>query len=96
MWTNSWCGRPRSPSAATARLSDREIAVAIGVAQGQTNRAIGRQLLIAESTVRDYVSTALKKHVPEQPGSPGGLGDAERPRHRAPDICRIRSRHLQD
>lgn len=49
------------PSAATARLSDREIAVAIGVAQGQTNRAIGRQLLIAESTVRDYVSTALKK-----------------------------------
>ena len=49
------------PSEATLKLSTRELEVTLGVAQGLTNRDISRNLYIAETTVRDYVSSALKK-----------------------------------
>ena len=48
-------------SAATAKLSNRELEVTLGVARGLTNRDISCNLYIAETTVRDYVSSALKK-----------------------------------
>ena len=49
------------PVEATRKLSTRELEVTVGVAQGLTNRDISRNLYIAETTVRDYVSSALKK-----------------------------------
>jgi two-component system response regulator DesR len=49
------------PIEATSKLSSRELEVTLGVTQGLTNRDISLQLYIAESTVRDYVSSALKK-----------------------------------
>lgn len=47
--------------AACSILNQRERMVAACVAQGQTNREIAAGLFIAETTVRDYVSGALKK-----------------------------------
>ena len=42
-------------------LNRRELEVARAVAMGQSNREIGAALSISETTVRDYVSAALKK-----------------------------------
>jgi DNA-binding NarL/FixJ family response regulator len=46
---------------AAAGLNRRELEVARAVASGQSNREIAASLSIAETTVRDYVSAALKK-----------------------------------
>ena len=51
----------RVTEAACSALGHREREVALRVAQGKINREIAAELFIAETTVRDYVSTALKK-----------------------------------
>ena len=43
------------------RLADRELAVATLVAQGKTNREIGRELFMSLATVKAYVSRVLTK-----------------------------------
>jgi two-component system, NarL family, response regulator DevR len=55
-------GRLSSPDAGPlVPLSPQELRVLALVANGLTNREIGRELHLAEKTVRNYVSTALAK-----------------------------------
>lgn len=49
------------PSEAHANLSDREVEILMLVADGLTNRQIGRQLHITEGTVKNHVHNALHK-----------------------------------
>jgi len=51
----------RATEMACSVLSQRERMVSARVARGQTNREIATELFIAETTVRDYVSSVLKK-----------------------------------
>ena len=44
-----------------ARLSAQEERILTLIAKGQTNREIGEQLHLAETTVRNYVSSLLGK-----------------------------------
>jgi DNA-binding NarL/FixJ family response regulator len=43
------------------RLADGELAVATLVAQGRTNREIGRELFMSVATVKAYVSRVLTR-----------------------------------
>jgi DNA-binding NarL/FixJ family response regulator len=52
---------PSLSSAQTSRLTARERDVLMLVAQGNTNRAVGEQLGIAEETVKGYLSTVMQK-----------------------------------
>ncbi len=46
---------------AFADLTDQEVRVLIHVAEGKTNREIATELFLGEGTVRNYVSSILKK-----------------------------------
>lgn len=50
-----------SPAAATTTLSERETAVLDAVAQGLSNREIGRQLWISEQTVKFHLRNVYRK-----------------------------------
>jgi DNA-binding NarL/FixJ family response regulator len=45
----------------TPRLTERELEVLRLVAQGMSNREIGRQLFISENTVKNHVRNMLEK-----------------------------------
>lgn len=47
--------------AAFEALSNKEMRVLQGIAQGKTNREIGEQLFLSEGTIRNYVSHILAK-----------------------------------
>lgn len=51
----------RSNEATDGALRSREIAIARLIAQGATNREIGRQLHISEGTVKNHISTMLSR-----------------------------------
>jgi DNA-binding NarL/FixJ family response regulator len=51
--------RPRPK--ALAELTSRERDVVLRVAEGLSNREVGRRLYLAEGTVRNYLSTAFDK-----------------------------------
>ncbi|MBA3744654.1 MAG: response regulator transcription factor [Sporichthya sp.] len=51
----------RSTGAARRTLSSRELEILNLIAEGMTNRQIGEQLLLAEKTVKNYVSGLLAK-----------------------------------
>lgn len=53
--------RIKAASGASAPLSDRERQILELVAQGRTNREIGRELFLAEGTIRNLVSGILAK-----------------------------------
>ncbi len=48
-----------------ARLSGQEERILVLIAKGQTNGQIGKELKLAEKTVKNYVSTILSKSPPE-------------------------------
>lgn len=52
-------GRAEDPALAT--LTEQERKVLAGLAEGQTNRAIGEKLFLSEKTVKNYVSRILDK-----------------------------------
>jgi DNA-binding NarL/FixJ family response regulator len=55
-------GEPRDRARESLRrLADGELAVATLVAQGKTNREIGRELFMSVATVKAYVSRVLTK-----------------------------------
>lgn len=47
--------------AKTLRLTEREVALALRLAQGKSNKAIARELCMSPHTVRDHVSALLRK-----------------------------------
>lgn len=51
----------RTPASSTASLTPRELEVVTLVAEGRTNREIGRRLGVAERTARTHVSNILTK-----------------------------------
>jgi DNA-binding NarL/FixJ family response regulator len=53
--------RERERAEAFADLSERELRVLALVAEGKTNREIGKALYLSEKTVRNYVSDILAK-----------------------------------
>ena len=53
--------RQQVEGAAFSDLSDQEVQILAGIAQGQTNREIGETLYLSEKTVRNYVSSILGK-----------------------------------
>lgn len=53
--------RERERAAAFAGLSEQELRVLALVAEGKTNREIGKALHLSEKTVRNYVSEVLAK-----------------------------------
>lgn len=54
-------GEPASPPPSVEPLTDREIEVARMVAAGASNREIATTLFMAEGTVKNHVSAALRK-----------------------------------
>lgn len=58
-----WCGRSSDVgvTAGLGVLSGRELEVLAGVAHGRTNDAIGRLLFISVDTVKDHVSSVMRK-----------------------------------
>jgi DNA-binding NarL/FixJ family response regulator len=53
--------RADRPAVSTPRLTERELEVLRLVAQGLSNREIGRQLFITENTVKNHVRNVLEK-----------------------------------
>jgi DNA-binding NarL/FixJ family response regulator len=53
--------RQQVEGAAFSDLSDQEVQILAGIAQGKTNREIGEALYLSEKTVRNYVSGILSK-----------------------------------
>jgi DNA-binding NarL/FixJ family response regulator len=56
-----YVNRPREPVAALAQLTDREVDVLKAMARGLSNSEIGRELYLAETTVKTHVARILGK-----------------------------------
>ncbi|MEU3624633.1 DNA-binding response regulator [Amycolatopsis coloradensis] len=52
---------PRQPSAARVELTERELQVLHGMSQGKSNGAIGRELYLAEDTVKTHARRLFGK-----------------------------------
>ena len=52
---------PAAPASPLSQLSPRELEILRGIARGESNKLIGRQLGIAEATVKIHVQHVLRK-----------------------------------
>jgi DNA-binding NarL/FixJ family response regulator len=57
----SSAGRPQPAAVALSVLTDRELEVLVLVAEGLSNREIGRRVFVSEGTVKTHVSNILAK-----------------------------------
>jgi DNA-binding NarL/FixJ family response regulator len=58
---DSYVSRPREPVAELAELTERELDVLRAMARGMSNSEIGRELYLAETTVKTHVARILAK-----------------------------------
>jgi DNA-binding NarL/FixJ family response regulator len=58
---DSYVNRPREPVAEIADLTERELDVLRAMARGLSNSEIGRELYLAETTVKTHVARILSK-----------------------------------